>query len=79
MRAHPAGPRHAEVLLPGSTAGPPPAAEAELDELHHLVWPRNAQRGDDGAVRFAGTDVRELAREHGTPVFVLDEADFRSR
>jgi len=78
MRAHPAGPRHADVLLPGSTAGPPPS-ETELDELHELVWPRNAHRAADGAVRLAGNDVRDLVREHGTPVFVLDEADFRAR
>ena len=79
MRAHPAGPRHAEVLLPGSTAGPPPADQTELDELHAAVWPRGSHREDDGAVSFAGTDVRELAREYGTPLFVLDEADFRAR
>ncbi|WP_243792405.1 diaminopimelate decarboxylase [Saccharopolyspora gloriosae] len=79
MRAHPAGPRHAEVLLPGSTAGPVPADETELDELHAAVWPRGAHRGADGSVTFAGSDVRELAREYGTPLFILDEADFRAR
>jgi diaminopimelate decarboxylase len=43
------------------------------------VWPRNAERGPDGALRIAGVDVRELAAEYGTPLFVLDEDDFRSR
>src|SRR4029079_9153817 len=33
----------------------------------------------DGVVRLAGVDVRELAREFGTPLFVIDEDDFRSR
>ena len=79
MRAHPAGPRHADVVLPGNTAGPVPASAEDLDQLHPLVWPRGAARADDGAARFAGVDVRELAEEFGTPLFVLDEDDFRSR
>ncbi|CAL9344332.1 Diaminopimelate decarboxylase [Actinosynnema sp. ALI-1.44] len=79
MRAHPAGPRHADVLVPSNTAGNRPATPEELDRLHPHVWPRNAHRGDDGAVRFGGVDVRALAQEYGTPLFVMDEQDFRSR
>ncbi|MBW4716446.1 diaminopimelate decarboxylase [Saccharothrix obliqua] len=79
MRAHPAGPRHADVLVPANTAGNRPSTAEELDHLHPQVWPRNAARRDDGAVAFAGVDVRALAEEHGTPLFVMDEADFRSR
>jgi diaminopimelate decarboxylase len=79
MRAHPAGPRHAEVLTTASTAGQRPSTPEELDELCLAVWPRNARREADGAVRVAGVDVRELAAEYGTPLFVLDEDDFRSR
>jgi diaminopimelate decarboxylase len=79
MRAHPAGPRHAEVLLPSNTAGPRPTTPDELDQLLPEVWPRNASRGEDGVTRLAGVDVRELAREFGTPLFVVDEDDFRSR
>ncbi|RRO12645.1 diaminopimelate decarboxylase [Saccharopolyspora rhizosphaerae] len=79
MRAHPAGPRHAEVVPPGNTAGPSPASSGEIDLLHPHVWPRNSERGADGVVRVAGLDVRELAEQYGTPLFVLDEDDFRSR
>jgi diaminopimelate decarboxylase len=43
------------------------------------VWPRNATRGENGAVEVAGVDVRDLAERYGTPLFVVDEADFRSR
>jgi diaminopimelate decarboxylase len=43
------------------------------------VWPRNAYRAPDGVVRIAGVDVRELAGTFGTPLFVIDEADFKSR
>ncbi|HEY0448444.1 diaminopimelate decarboxylase [Actinophytocola sp.] len=79
MRAHPAGPRHAEVLPPGHIATPRPSTADELDELLPAVWPRNADRDADGVVRLAGVDVRDLAREFGTPLFVVDEADFRAR
>jgi diaminopimelate decarboxylase len=43
------------------------------------VWPRNLIRGHDGVVRIAGVTVTDLAREYGTPLFVIDEDDFRSR
>jgi diaminopimelate decarboxylase len=42
------------------------------------VWPRTAER-IDGELHLGGRPVTELAREHGTPLFVLDEADFRGR
>ena len=79
MRAHPAGPRHADVLAPASTAGPRPGGGAELDSLHPGVWPEGARRGPDGAVRLAGVDARELVETYGTPLFVVDEDDFRHR
>jgi diaminopimelate decarboxylase len=79
VRAHPAGPRHADVVARSSTAGPRPTGPTELDMLHPAVWPRGAHRGDDGAVRLAGVEVGELAETYGTPLFVVDEADFRSR
>ncbi|MEH3129728.1 MAG: diaminopimelate decarboxylase [Mycolicibacterium neoaurum] len=43
------------------------------------VWPKNLVRGDDGVVSVAGVGVAELAAEFGTPLFVIDEDDFRSR
>ncbi|HEV7650620.1 MAG TPA: diaminopimelate decarboxylase [Actinophytocola sp.] len=79
MRAHPAGPRHADVMPPGNTARPRPSTADELDELLPAVWPRHARRDADGVVRLAGVDVRALAEEYGTPLFVMDEADFRAR
>ncbi|GAA1303507.1 diaminopimelate decarboxylase [Pseudonocardia xinjiangensis] len=79
MRAHPAGPLHAGIQVPPETAGPRPVDAPGLDELAPLVWPRGATRGADGAVEVAGIDVRELAETYGTPLFVVDEADFRSR
>ncbi|HEY6275658.1 MAG TPA: diaminopimelate decarboxylase [Streptosporangiaceae bacterium] len=72
--AHPAGPRHAEVL----PAEHPPAPPADLNAIDPAVWPRGARRVS-GVLTLGGADVRDLAAEFGTPVFVLDEADFRSR
>jgi len=79
VRAHPAGPLHADVTVPFDTAGQQPVQPADLDELAAEVWPRGARRREDGVLTVAGVDVRELAETYGTPLFVLDEADFRSR
>ncbi|MFN8159201.1 MAG: diaminopimelate decarboxylase [Candidatus Nanopelagicales bacterium] len=83
MRAHPAGPRHGEILAPAG-APPLPTDSEALHELSTAVWPLTARRADaDGlaarAVTVAGVDVRDLAAEYGTPLYVLDEDDFRSR
>ena len=43
------------------------------------IWPRNASRAADGALMLAGCDARDLARTYGTPLFVIDEDDVRSR
>ena len=72
--AHPAGPRHADVL-PAEHAPNPPD---DLNALDPAIWPRSARRAD-GALTIGGIDVRDLAARHGTPAFVLDEEDFRGR
>jgi diaminopimelate decarboxylase len=79
VRAHPAGPLHAGIQTPPETAGPRPPDAAGLDELAPAVWPRHAVRAGDGALELAGVDVRELAERFGTPLFVIDEDDFRGR
>ncbi|MFF3426917.1 diaminopimelate decarboxylase [Streptomyces sp. NPDC002602] len=73
--AHPAGPRHADVLPEGHYAPPP----ADLNALDEKVWARTVTRGDDGVVSVGGVEVTRLAEEFGTPAFFLDEADFRER
>lgn len=78
MIAHPAGPRHAEEI---HHVGAPdrPGSAAEVLRLAPNVWPRNAVRGEDGVVSIAGVPVTEIAAQFGTPVFVIDEDDFRAR
>ena len=72
--AHPAGPRHADVL----PAEHPPAPPADLNALDPAIWPRSARRVD-GVLTLGGIDIRDLATRYGTPVFALDEEDFRGR
>ena len=78
MNVHPAGPRHAEEVHHGGAPSRPHDA-AEMLELAPNVWPRNLIRGSDGTVRIAGLPVTDLAAQFGTPLFVIDEDDFRSR
>ena len=42
-------------------------------------WSAGAERLLDGSVAVGGVDVHELAARFGTPLYVLDEADLRSR
>jgi diaminopimelate decarboxylase len=46
--------------------------------LDPAIWPLTAT-SDSGTIAVAGVPVTDLAREHGTPLYVLDEADVRSR
>ncbi len=72
--AHPAGPRHADVL----PSDRPPLPPGDVNALDPAVWPYTARRRD-GALTIGGTDVRELAARFGTPLFACDEEDFRQR
>jgi diaminopimelate decarboxylase len=78
VSAHPAGPRHAEEI---HHAGAPakPSSSDEVLLLAPNVWPRNLVRSADGQVSIAGVTVSALAAEFGTPLFVMDEDDFRYR
>jgi diaminopimelate decarboxylase len=72
--AHPAGPRHGDVL----PADHPPAPPADLNALPSGIWPRGARRFG-GVLTIGGADVRDLAARFGTPLYVCDEQDVRSR
>jgi diaminopimelate decarboxylase len=76
VRAHEAGALHAEVGHRGPAwLGTPENVNALLPQL----WPRTVTRADDGALTIGGVSVRDLAEEYGTPVYLLDEEDFRAR
>jgi diaminopimelate decarboxylase len=72
--AHPAGPRHADVLPEAH----PSSAPADLNVLDAAVWPVSAERAG-GPLRVGGCSVVELVGEYGTPALFLDEEDLRAR
>ncbi|GAA1967465.1 diaminopimelate decarboxylase [Kitasatospora viridis] len=73
--AHPAGPRHGDVLPEGHYSAPP----QDLNALDPKVWSRTAARTADGVLSIGGIPVTDLAEQFGTPAYLLDEADFRVR
>lgn len=52
---------------------------ADANELAATVWSRNATRTPSGVLEIAGVSATELAVRFGTPLYVVDEADVRSR
>ncbi|TDK93204.1 diaminopimelate decarboxylase [Mycolicibacterium mucogenicum] len=63
----------------GNVVPEKPQTSDEVNLLAPNVWPRNLVRGADGQVTVAGVTVSALAEQFGTPLFVIDEDDFRSR
>lgn len=78
MRAHPAGPLHADVITSAGISSMPPSPQA-VNALDPMVWPMNAVRGADGELRIGGVDCRAAVGEYGSPLFILDEQDVRVR
>lgn len=78
MNVHPAGPRRTEETR-HSGSPPRPQSPEELLRLAPNVWPRNMARDEAGVAVIAGVPLTHLAQEYGTPLFVIDEDDFRSR
>jgi diaminopimelate decarboxylase len=76
MRTHEAGALHADIGHRGPAWLRTPA---DVNALLPQLWPGGVARGADGALTVGGVSVRELAARFGTPAYVLDEADFRSR
>lgn len=73
--AHPSGWAHAD----GALRGPHWLREpADPNALVAHLWSRTATK-DDGVLAVGGVPLPDLVREHGSPAYVLDEADFRAR
>ena len=76
MRAHEAGALHGDLGSRG------PSWLRTPDDVNALVpelWPRTVSRAEDGALSVGGLSVRDLAAQHGTPAYLLDEEDLRAR
>ena len=63
------------MLTPGAV----PRMPAGVNALEPGIWPTSAHRASGGSVVVGGCDVRQLAADYSTPLFVIDEADFRGR
>ncbi len=75
MHAHEAGALHAEGYRgPAWLASP-----VNVNELVPSLWATSVRRGSDGILSVGGVAADTIAREFGTPTYVIDEDDFRSR
>ncbi|GAA5117735.1 diaminopimelate decarboxylase [Alloalcanivorax gelatiniphagus] len=73
--AHPSGWAHAD----GALRGPHWLREpADPNALVDHLWSQTAAK-DGGVLSVGGVPLPDLVREHGSPAYVLDEADFRAR
>ncbi len=75
MRAHEAGSLHADGYAGPSWLQAPRDVNALVDGL----WAASVRRRDDGVMEVGGLGADQLAAEFGTPAYVIDELDFRSR
>jgi diaminopimelate decarboxylase len=76
MTTHEAGWAHADGALRGPSWL---RAPGDVNDLVPPLWSSNARKNDAGALEVGGVDLRDLVAEHGSPAYVLDEADFRAR
>lgn len=63
----------ADALVPDWLSSP-----ADANELAPALWPASVVRRE-GELQVGGVGVRRLAEEFGTPLYVVDERDARSR
>src|SRR5262245_37499410 len=76
MCTHEAGarPGRAEHRGPAWLASP-----VDVNALVEPLWSRTVERDSAGRLTVGGVAVTELARDFGTPMYVLDEREFRER
>ena len=75
MRAHEAGALHGQA---GSRGPAWLDLPEDPNELVPQLWPATVRKVD-GVLTAGGVSMLDIAREYGTPTYVVDEHDFRSR
>ncbi|RKR88105.1 diaminopimelate decarboxylase [Micromonospora pisi] len=76
MRAHEAGALHGDL----GNRGPAWLRTPEdVNALLPQLWPRTVTRDEDGELTVGNLRIGVLTKMFGTPLFVLDEDDLRSR
>jgi len=74
--SHVAGSIHADVASRApSWLGYP----SDVNDLLQRLWSSGVTKDGDGLLSVAGVDVRQIAEQVGTPAYVVDEDDLRSR
>jgi diaminopimelate decarboxylase len=76
VRAHEAGALHGDL---GYREPPWLQPPGDVNELTERLWSATSEIASDGVLVCGGVRATDVAREFGTPTFVVDEADFRSR
>lgn len=75
MRSHEAGALHGQAGDRGPAWLQRPD---DVNALVHQLWSENTSKVG-GVLQISGVTVTELAEEFGTPLYVMDEEDFRNR
>lgn len=75
MRAHEAGSLHSDGYLGPAWLQAP----RDVNLLVPQLWAGSVRRAQEGALHVGGVSVRQLAAQYGTPAYVIDEVDFRTR
>jgi diaminopimelate decarboxylase len=73
---HVAGSIHADVTAPAPVWLTRPE---DVNALTPKLWSSTTRREDDGVVSVGGVRLTDIAEQVGTPVYVIDEDDFRQR
>lgn len=73
---HVAGAIHADVSTPGPQWLERPEDPNALDAA---LWSETVKRDADGVLEVGGVSVAAAVAEYGSPLYILDEKDFRAR
>jgi hypothetical protein len=73
---HVAGALHADATTPAPVWLTRPE---DVNALTAKLWSETVTRDDDGVICVGGIRLTDLAEQVGTPAYVIDEVDFRSR
>ena len=76
MASHEAGALHADA---GSRGPLWLRVPADINSLVPRLWPRTVERAAGGVLCVGGVGVDVIAESFGTPAYVVDENDLRSR
>ena len=50
-----------------------------MDFIDPAIWPASAKRNEEGVITIGGRAVTDLVEEFGSPLFIMDEQDVRTR